>query len=317
MELLEIDLDMPAYNITAHQLSNVDYQCNGITGKTPADQHYSNLTEITEEITTDASWKRGAVLGGYNSTEPIFGPVDLHNLTSSCMAFSPILETQIKAPILVSDLGSISALNSGGKPAKHLSNGGAVGITFAVEIFLVAIVFGIFWFLSSHRAKQDGLSEHHAINKGAIFGFFAGVGLAIVGLFKRKHQEREEDHNGYSAPTWQPEPPTEKDWSYKGPIDTVNTAYNPGETPQFVSPVQYDAATTREYQSSQPQQYAQTSPALTEEYQSSQPQQYTQSSPAPAQYHGFINHVPWEEPRSNNVPSSPTGIFRKGVPGRQ
>jgi hypothetical protein len=297
VDLLEIDLDMPGYNITAHQLSNIDYQCNGITGKTPANQKYNNLTHITEELVLDASWRRGEILGGQNSTESIFGPVDLHNVTSSCLAFSPILQSQVNAPKLVSDLNSNQILNAAGKPAKHLNNGGAVGITFAVEIFLIAVVAGTFWLLAFRRAQHDGSPEHHSVKKGTIAVFLAGVGMAIVGLFKRKSRQQEDHSERYPVPTRQPEPPiTEKDWSYKGPVDTTAPTSNPGETPQFVPLTQHEVATTGYYQSSQPQQYSRTSPAS-------------------ASHQGFDN-VPWEEPRSNNALSSPKGIFRKGVPGQ-
>jgi len=318
--LLKLNLDLPAYTITAEQITgNVDYNCQNSTSP-PADQSYANLTNVKEEITTDATWQLGTAAGGFDDVQRIFGPIDLYNVTSQCLAFSPRLNIQVPAPKFVSDLTSGSFPGSASSPSKYISNGGAVGIFLATEILVVAIVVGAFWYFKSRHAKEDrGEEQHHYFKEGEAFGFLAAAGLAIMGVFKRKNREEKTYRDEYALRAGQE---AEHNWIHMEPLVRTTPAENLGGMPQNASPAQYNHAPPAGNPSSQVQQQYQPAPISTPPqypatYQSGYPQQQQQYVPAPTTYESAGGNIPWEEPRPSKASSPPRQLFRKAVPGEK
>jgi len=150
--LATINLDMPAYTITAHQVEKVDYLCNPATSTTPADQVYTNLTHVTEEITTDANYD---LIGG--DPHSLFN-VDIYNVTSRCMAFFPALGFQQDAPKETSTV--LKSQSPGGltgliHSARHLSKGAIAGIVIAAVIVIGAIIGVSIWFWKRNHQRPE------------------------------------------------------------------------------------------------------------------------------------------------------------------
>jgi hypothetical protein len=232
--MIKLILDLPAYTITAEQITgDVDYNCQNTTSP-PAGQSYANLTSIKEEIATDATWQLGIAAGGFGDAQPIFGPIDLYKVTSQCLAFSPRLNIQVPAPKFVSDLTSGSVPGPASPPSKHISNGGAVGLFLAAKILVAAIVVGALWYFKSRHAKQDsGEEQHHFFKEGVAFSFLAAVGLAIMGVFKRKNREEETYRGEYALRAGQE---AEHNWVHVEPLVTTTPADNLGNVPQHAPP---------------------------------------------------------------------------------
>ena len=129
-------LDVPKLDVQIVQVHNVNVSCDPAPASLPADQVYTNLTNIIPSIGFDALEVFQATAPDFTAGLPFYQNVQ-HNFSTTCLAFNAAQQTLAPATEIKPSQIGFSTGKTGAAPSMHIT---VVGVVLAVSIAVIVVM---------------------------------------------------------------------------------------------------------------------------------------------------------------------------------